>query len=438
MTGPRTGGRRVSGAARQERPGAGSGWRLLSRLPRWRPGGYLRASGSLLGWMVLRAAGQAALVILLARLLGADGFGRFITTLALTAFFVPLAGLGLPGVLLRDLARAPQQLPENLAQALRLWWRGAAVFGGLGLVAAFTVLHGQFPAPVLCVFVCAEIASSSLVDLLARVEQSQHRTSRFGAMIAGLVLVRLGCLAVFAAWHGMSVTTWMLVYALAGAAYALVLLVGALRAYHPRSRQALRYSLVRDGLAFAWGGFSLRLQAEFNKPVLAQLGYALAGSFSISQRAVDVASLPLVAMQDALWPRLYASASHARRMLVSAAALLCLAVAGGTVLFMAAPLLPRLLGPGFGGTAGLLRWLAWLPALQVLRNVGTFHVMATHRASALMWSYAAGTVTSVTATVVLALRYGLAGAALAAYLAEGATIVTQAVLLAGPLRGRVP
>lgn len=434
MTGPQSGGMLALGVSRQDRPERGPGFR---RLRSWRPGGYLRASGRLLGWMMLRAAGQAVLVISLARLLGADSFGRFATALAITAFFVPLAGLGLSGVMLRDLARAPQRLPEDLSQALRLWWRGAVVFGFLGLVTALAVLHGQFSVSVLLVFVPAEIASGSLVELLARVEQSQHRTGRYGAIVASLVLVRLAFLGVFAALDERTVVAWMLAYASAGIAYAIVLFIRALRIYHPGGRQALRYGLVRDGLAIAWGGFSLRVQAEFNKPVLAQLGFALAGRFSVSQRAMDVASLPLAAMQDVLWPRLYASTSHSRRMLVSAVAMVCLAVAGGVALFMMAPLLPHLLGRGFSSTANVLRWLAWLPALQVVRNVGTFHIMATHRVPVLVWSYAAGTVTSVTATAILALKYGLAGAALAAYLTECATIVTQLALLSGPLRGRV-
>ncbi len=405
----------------------------VRRLWSWRPGGYMRASGQLFGWMALRAAGQAVLVILLARLLRADGFGRFVTAVAITAFFTPLAGLGLPGVMLRDLARTPQRLSEDLSQVLRLWWRGAATFSVLGLVTALTVLHGQVSALVLLAFVPAEIASASLVNLLARVEQSQHRIGRYGAITASLVLARLAVLGIFVVLGDMTVAAWMLAYAAASAACASVLFVLVLRTYHPGGRQALRYTLVRDGLAFAWGEFSQRLQSEFNKPVLAQFSFALAGTFTVSQRIVGVANLPLHAMQDALWPRLYASPNHSRRMLVSAIAMLCLAVTGGAFLYILAPLLPLLLGRGFSSTVRVLRWLAWVPALQVVRNVGTFHVIATHRRSALVWSYTVGAVAGVTATVVLVVKYGLAGATAAIYLTEFAIVVTQLALLLAPL-----
>lgn len=391
----------------------------------------MRASGGLLGWMMLRAAGQAALVITLARLLGVLGYGRFIAALAVASFFVPLAGLGLQGVLLRELARAPNRLPEQLGQALRLWWRSTTVFGILGIGVAFAALPQQIPELALFVFVPAEIASGSLVDLLARIEQSQHRVSRFGAMTAGLVLVRLLAVVIYSVWHGTSVEGWMWAYAVGSASYAATLLAWAWRTYQPCSPRRIEYALAREGLPFAWGALTLRLQAEFNKPVLAQLGYALAGNFSVAQRAMDVACLPLTAMQEALWPRLYASTNPFGRMLFTAAVLLFLALSGGVILYFAAPLLPRLLGDGFGNTVQLLRWLAWLPALQVVRNVASFHVVAIRRTTALAWAYAAGAVTSVVATTILTIRHGLAGAAVALYLSECAMIVMQLVLSSG-------
>jgi len=400
----------------------------------WRPGGYLRASGGLLGWMLLRAAGQVVLVVILARLLGAQGYGRFVAALAVAAFFVPLGGLGLQGVLLRDLARAPERLPEQLGQALRLWWRSTVVFGILGVATALAVLPRQIPELVLLVFVPAEVASGSLVELLARVEQSQHRTSRFGAMLSGLVLARLFMLVIYAARHGTTVAGWMWAYAMGSTGYAAALLVWAWRTYQPRRRSHIEYALVREGLPFAWSTLAQRLQTEFNKPVLAQLGYALVGNFTAAQRAMDIASLPLTAMQEALWPRLYASTNPVGRMLFTAAVLFFLALAGGVVLYLVAPLLPRVLGQGFGSTMHLLRWLAWLPALQVVRNVAGFHAIANGRAPALAWSYVVGAVTSVAATTILALLYGLVGAVVALYLAECTVIVLQLVLSSGSVR----
>ena len=171
--------------------------RLVRRVLVWRPGAYLRAGSGLFGWLLLRAVGQGVLVISLARLLGAPEYGHFVTVLAVATFFTPLAGFGLPGVLLRDGARNPQAIPQQLAAALRLWWPSTAVFGAIGVVAALLVLPSSTD-PRRWPHGAAEVASSSLVELLARDHQALHRTNRFGAILAGLVLARVGALTVYA------------------------------------------------------------------------------------------------------------------------------------------------------------------------------------------------------------------------------------------------
>lgn len=178
------------------------------------------------------------------------------------------------------------------------------------------------------------------------------------------------------------------------------------------------WPLVRDGVPFVVGGLSLRLQAEFNKPVLAQLGFALAGNFNAAQRALDIACLPLIAMQETLWARLYASPDYERRMWITAALLVALALGGGLMLFLFAPLLPLLLGPGFEPAVYLLQWLAWLPAVQVARNFVNFQALATYRTNLLTAASLIVGLTSIILNLLLIYAYGLAGAVCAAYLTE--------------------
>ena len=65
----------------------------MSRLSiRWRPGGLARSGLVLLGWMLLRAAMQAATVVWLARQLGAQPYGQFVAVVAASSFFTPFVG----------------------------------------------------------------------------------------------------------------------------------------------------------------------------------------------------------------------------------------------------------------------------------------------------------------------------------------------------------
>jgi hypothetical protein len=132
-----------------------------------------------------------------------------------------------------------------------------------------------------------------------------------------------------------------------------------------------------------------------------------------------------VALQETLWPRIFAADRHdaRRRMLRGGLFLLALALLGGALLSLLAPLLPWLLGAGFAATAQLLRWLAWLPALQVLRNFANIRLVIARQPRRLTGAYLAGAGANVALAAVLIPAYGLSGAVLAAYLGEAALAV---------------
>ncbi len=401
---------------------------LLQRRLAWRPGGYLRASGGLFGWLMLRAIAQAAMVVVLARLLGAEGYGLFVAVLAVAGFFAPLAGLGLGGLLLRDGAREPGKLPQRLGMALALCWPAALVFSLVAVPAIAWALPSSIPVAALAVFACSEIVATSFVELAARVEQSQHRVRTFGGLQAGLAITRLLALLGYAALLPPDPAGWIWVYAASSLVYTAAVVWWLLARHRPVWPARREWAMAREGFPFTVGALSFRLQAEFNKPLLAQASYGHAGNFSVAQRVVDLASLPLQAMQEALWPRFYAGSHPRRRMWLIAGSLVALALLGGGLLILLAPWLPRLLGAGFETTADLLVWLALLPMLQVVRNLLNAYVVAKRRQSFLTMVYTCGGVAGVLLNLGLVTALGLQGAVWAAYLVEAVIIV---MLVAG-------
>lgn len=407
----------------------------MSRLfIRWRPGGLARSGLVLLGWMLLRAAMQAATVVWLARQLGAQPYGQFVAVVAVSSFFTPFVGLGLSHMLLRNAARDPAHAGNYLARALRWWLRTLLPCVAASVVVALWLLPERIALLALVVVAAAELSATSLTELCARHLQAQQRTHAFGAVNAGLPGVRLVALGLL--WAGMrdaGVTAVLWTYAASGLIYAALLWLPLRAAAKAPDAVLPEPMTARSGLPFSLAVFATKLQGEFNKPMLAQAGFGLAGTYNVAQRVVDMASLPVLALQEALWPRLYAQANPARQLRHTGAALLVLALALGVALWLVAPLLPVVFGADFADAVAVLRLLAWLPMLQVLRALLNYHAIHHGRMQQIGWAYAIGGAVSVVSVAVLAPAYGLRGAVWAGYAAEAAMVM---FLLHGTLRTR--
>ncbi|MEJ5349315.1 MAG: lipopolysaccharide biosynthesis protein [Desulfosoma sp.] len=412
--------------------------RLLISFLSWRPGAFARDGARIFFWLGLRAAFQAVTVVLLARWLGASGYGVFVAALAVASFFTPIAAMGMPAVLLRDGARHCDRLPWLLMRSLRLSLLAIIACVIMATLAQRWSLPPSAPLWALVFLAAGEIAGGAWTEIFARTAQAKAQSHRFGAILAGLAAVRLSALLFLAALGPPTPCAWMLAFGLSSLVYVALLTLGAWpllghikqAGFAPTTWKETGPA-VREGFPFVTGALAFRLQAEFNKPVLAHLGYAQAGAFSIAQRAVDFAALPLAALQEALWPRFFAAANPRQRAIRTGALLVLLAAATGSALALAAPLLPSLLGHDYQEAGQVLVWLALLPALQVCRNLGNAWLMALGYSHLLTVVYVLAAVAGVTSTLMWVPRYGLHGAMAAAYSGDLAAIFVQALALYG-------
>ncbi|HEY0504964.1 MAG TPA: hypothetical protein VGD42_15895 [Lysobacter sp.] len=389
----------------------------VKRFCTWRPGQYLRSSARLLTWMLLRAGGQAALIVLVARAIGADDYGQLVAALAIAALVTPFAGLGLSGMLLRNAAKDPDNSLVYLRRALRIWVASTAVCIALVWPLTRSLLPDGVTWLPACIAIAVEIAVSSLTEIAARYQQSQHRINAYGAANAGPVAARLlavGSLLALDPMPDLQGVFWT--HAAGGLVYCLWLwrrLSGTLR-----GGDAPEPMTATSGVPFALGALAMRLQAEFNKPVLAHLGFGIAGNFNAAQRATDLVSMPLLALQEALWPRLYAQRDPSRRLRQTGVFLAALALLWGGGLWLAAPLLPKLLGEDFSDAVAVMRALAWLPVLQLLRSLFNFSIIHAGTTRLLGWANGLGAIVSVVSVAGLVPILGATGAIVACYAAE--------------------
>jgi O-antigen/teichoic acid export membrane protein len=407
--------------------------RGVQRAITWRPGAYLRTSGGLYVWLLVRAAGQVALFFAMARTFGAAGYGCFVATMAVVSFFTPFATVGLIGPLLRDCARRPEELAAQVGSILTLWICLTPVLS----IAAILTVEWAVPTPLplidVTIFALGEIGGVSLVELLARAEQSKNNLSKFGAWNAGAVIVRSLGFILYAGIANSNPAEWMFYNGLVSIAYTLMLwLVAGKPRPIPVSYQKLK-TLSSEGFPFALASLSMRVQGEFNKPVLARMGFVAAGEFSAAQRMIDLVSLPLVALQEALNPRFYASKNPRSQVLVAGAFLLAVAFASGLLVSVSAPYIPRILGLDFGDMALILPWLAWLPVVQTGRGLLCMQCVNNHKNNVITRAYVGAAVFGIVITPLLVGSHGLMGAIVAAYATE---LVTVILLLSKPALSR--
>ena len=404
----------------------------LHRALAWRPGGYLRASGALFGWLAVRTAAQTVLFVLVARTLGAEGYGSLIAVMAIATFFAPLAGLGGQSLLVREGARNPQNLPIHLGDALRLWAVSVVPMSALAYAACFLILPPALPAWAVAAIVLADLAGASLLELLARTWQAVQRMAGFGAAMAGLIALRLAVFCALLSAGAPTPQAWAAWYGGITCVYVLLAAGTVVRQFGwPRPSETPLRRLATAGFPFAFAGAAMRAQAEANKPILARLDtLAGAGVFSAAQRVTDLLTVPLQALLETLTPRAFRSAPTVRQAFVLGSPAIALAIGGGLLVVLCAEWLPVLLGASYQDVVTVTRLLAFLPCLFVIRMVLTTVLAGLGRQIHFYSAYGLGAGIGVVITALLVPTFGVPGAAFAAYAPELAMITFQGYALA--------
>jgi len=138
----------------------------------------------------------------------------------------------------------------------------------------------------------------------------------------------------------------------------------------PRFSLTLSIKRMGEGSAFSLAGSASSLYNDFDKTMLSHYGmYAANGIYSVAYRVVNMASMPAFSIEMAALPRLFQRRGDGFRDLARYGNSLLrrslLVGASMTVaLFLAAPLLPHLLGRDFAESVHALRWLALLPLFR--------------------------------------------------------------------------
>jgi len=327
-------------------------------------------------WMFLGQGGRmvirAAYFVVIARALGADGYGAFIGVTALVAIASPFSSWGSGDLLIRTVSRNPERFGTSWGNALLVTLVSGAALIGLILAIARAVLPDSIPLQLISVVALADLFAARVVDIGAQAYQAFERLDRTAVFRALPNLARLlGASAMVLVVPEATALQWGWVYLLTTLlTCSFTIAVVGQELGRPTFRPSEAFRDWKEGFFFAVSESSQNIYNDIDKTMLARLAtLEAAGIYAAAYRLLEVAFAPVRSILYASYARFFkvgtdgirGSVRFARKLLPVGWAF---SLGGGLLLIIFAPIAPTILGDDYQNSAEAIRWLSVLPFLK--------------------------------------------------------------------------
>jgi O-antigen/teichoic acid export membrane protein len=330
------------------------------------------------GWMFLgfglRIVVQAGYFILIARALGPQQYGAFVGVVALVSIIAPFATMGSGNLLVKNVSRDRSLFSEYWGNSLFMTVVSAVPLLGVMVGVAHFVLPVSIPRSLILLIGVSDLLFMRISDVAAQAFQAVDQM-RYTAKLSLLpnLLRLIGAVIIFVCWHRVSAPRWAWFYlgSTLICAVIAILLTNYKLGFPKLALWRIRGQFV-EGFYF---GASLSAQTVYNdidKMMLARLSTLDAtGIYGAAYRLIDVAFAPVRSVLYAAYPNFFRhgqegitnSFAYAKRILPRVTGY---SVFAFLALFVAAPIIPCVIGSEFARTVEALRWLALLPLLKTI------------------------------------------------------------------------
>jgi O-antigen/teichoic acid export membrane protein len=398
------------------------------------PGQRIAQNTVAIGLSAIAARGLMFLwQLILARALGAEGYGVYGTIGALLAVGATIPDLGMGLIVIREVANRPQDAGRYLGATLTLQPFLAALGYGFLMLAAFLLGYDMRLRWLLVL-----VAVNLLVDVLGNMCHNQLLAAErmmapaLISVVHVVLVMTLGGMAIAAGWGLWGLYAAILLAGIGrSTAYGITLRRTGCRPVLPADRTLVRGLLV-NGLPLALTGFLSLATMHADKLITTALigaestGY-LTAAFVIVFGVVELINTTMLVVT---FPAL-SRASAARQTgvvewlvekLIFFNLLFGLPLAVCVTLF-GVPLSRWIFGQGFSRTGEVLSVLIWFAVVTMATNIFAQVLVGQNRQVRLVTVRAAGLAANIAISLALIPRLGVSGAALAALLAEMLVVV---------------
>lgn len=346
------------------------------RLISYRPGQLARNTLWVTLGQGLRTLIQAGYFILIARSLGAQGYGAFAGVVALIGIMAPFAGWGGGGLLIKNVARNPQRFNLYWGRLLLFISVSGTLLVGLAYVLSNFLLPSIIPVSVVLAVAVSDLLFEPVNGASKQAFQAFQRLRWTAAIAVLLACSRLVAAAVLVLTVPQPTPQdWAWLY-LGGTVFTACISFWLVKRElgSPVWSWANLLPEISEGFYFSTSLSAQRVYGEIDKTLLTRLAtLQAAGIYSTAYRLLETLLIPPLALAQAAYARFFqhggqgveSSAGYAKRLLPVALGYAILASAG---IYLLAPLLPLILGQSYQQAAIVAHWLAVLPILMIWRR----------------------------------------------------------------------
>lgn len=317
---------------------------------------------------------QAGYFMLLARLLGSFQYGIYAGAFALVSIVSQYATLGSGTIFIRYVS-------PDLRRFSAFWGNILVVTGISGTVLVLGLslcgkwLVGPVSASIVVIVAVGDCFFRRLTESAAQVFQAFEQL-RYTAVLNTLTnLLRLTIVAsLLVLFHHATAYQWAFAaMSVSCVATIMAITVISLRMGRPTFDVKLLARHAAEGFGFSIACSTGSLYNDLDKTMLGHYGMTIAnGIYTMAYRVVDICTMPIASVHGAMLPRFFKEGTAygvagtirlARKVLNRT---FLFGIVGAIGMFVAAPLIPHILGESFHSTVGAVRWLCLLPMCRSL------------------------------------------------------------------------
>jgi O-antigen/teichoic acid export membrane protein len=318
---------------------------------------------------------QAAYFVLIARSLGPDAYGAFVTVVAMAALLGPFSGLGTATLFIKNVRSGKRKASICWGNGILLTVLSGTLLCCLG--AGLSVLLHLKTVPFVVTIVCvADLILLKVTELAAFGFTAMDQMKQTSIQSVVVSLLRLaGIVALVVIVHPVTLDLWVLTYLLTtllGMVYALIK-AGQLWGRPVVDLRALREDAA-EGVFFSVAGSATTIYNDIDKIMLSRLAdLAATGLYSAAYRVIDVAMTPVRSLAAAAYPHFFRKGLDGMaRTYPYALSLIAKTSIYGAItsagLWLTAPTLPYILGHQYQAVVPAVRWLALIPLLRCIHS----------------------------------------------------------------------